>query len=124
MTTGGEVLFAADLSTILSAVALDRIRSSKVPENEVPIAGKEFSILEPRELPPCKAESGAFMAEKEWTRLFAHPYAKSSPETHGYLKPTKVTAPPYSTYAVPFWWMLRKNQKDIDPVTTRALAAG
>lgn len=94
--------------------ALDRIRSSKVPENEISSAGREFSILPPNELPPCQAESGAFMAEKEWTRLFEHPYTKTSPDTHGHLKPTKVTAAPYSTYAVPFWWMLRKNQKEID----------
>jgi hypothetical protein len=94
--------------------ALDRIRMSKVPEDEVPFAGKQFSLLQPKELPPCKAESGGFMAENEWTRLFEHPYAKSSPETHGHLKPTKITVPAYSTYAVPFWWMLKKNQKEID----------
>src|SRR5260221_9564659 len=94
--------------------ALDRIRSSKVPADEVPFAGKDFAILRPEQLPPCKAESGAFMAEKDWTRRFEHPYARSSSKTHGHLEPTEITAPAFSTYAVPFWWMLRKNQKDID----------
>lgn len=85
-----------------------------MPEDEVPFADMQFAILRPSQLPPCKAESGAFMAEKEWTRLFEHPYARSSPETHGHLLPTEFTAAPFSTYAVPFWWMLRKNQKVID----------
>ena len=94
--------------------SLDRIRVSKLPEDEVPLAGKEFATLRPAQLPPCKAESGAFMAEKAWTRLFEHPYARTSQATHGHLQPTEFAAAPYSSYAVPFWWMLKKNQKAID----------
>jgi ATP-dependent exoDNAse (exonuclease V) alpha subunit len=55
------------------------------------------------------------MNEAEWLRIFEHPYVGSSDAaaTHGHLKPTRVSVPPYSTFAVPFWWMLRKNQKAI-----------
>ena len=79
------------------------------------LSGRCFSSLTVAELPPCRAESGAFMNEVEWRRLFEHPYAGSSDAAaaHGHLKPTRVSVPPYSTFAVPFWWMLRKDQKAI-----------
>jgi len=95
--------------------SLDRIRQEKQPEVEEALSGRCFSTLKPQELPPCKAESGAFMNEKEWTRVFEHPYKDiaSAAATHGHLKPTPVPVPPYSTFAVPFWWMLRGNQKAI-----------
>ena len=54
--------------------SLDRIRQEKDPEAEQRLSGRCFSTLSPAELPPCKAESGAFMNEKEWVRVFEHPY--------------------------------------------------
>lgn len=44
-----------------------------------------------------------------------HPY-KDIPKaaaTHGYPEPTLIPVPPYSTFAVPFWWMLQGNQRAI-----------
>lgn len=95
--------------------SLDRIRQEKEPANEEPLSGRCFSTLKESELPPCKAESGAFMNEKAWLRLFEHPFQEipAAAATHGHLKPTSVPTPPYSTFAVPFWWMLRSNQKAI-----------
>ncbi|MDE0433777.1 MAG: AAA family ATPase [Bryobacterales bacterium] len=51
-----------------------------------------------------------------WARLFKHPYAeiKKATETHGHLKPTLVKVPSFATFAVPFAWMLRSEQKAID----------
>ena len=71
---------------------------------------------EPDELPACKAESGAFMNDEEWSRRFVHPYAgiKKAEETHGHLKPTLVKIPSYATFVVPFAWMLKSEQKAID----------
>jgi len=97
-------------------VALDRIREEKDDAALDAIAGVSWDKLSPSELPPCKAESGAFMNEHEWVRRFEHPYAaiKKAADTHGYLKPTSVKVPPYSAFAVPFGWMLKGEQAGID----------
>ncbi|NTX39157.1 AAA family ATPase [Myxococcus sp. CA033] len=96
--------------------ALDRIREERDDAREDALAGTRWSMLTPDELPACKAESGAFMNEEEWTRRFVHPYAgiKKADETHGHLKPTLVKIPRYATFVVPFAWMLRSEQKAID----------
>lgn len=96
--------------------ALDRIRLERDDAREDALAGKRWSTLDPDELPACKAESGAFMNEEEWSRRFVHPYAgiKKAEETHGHLKPTLVRVPSYATFVVPFAWMLRSEQKAID----------
>lgn len=96
--------------------ALDRIREERDDAREDAQAGKRWSTLDPDELPACKAESGAFMNEAEWSRRFVHPYAgiKKAEETHGHLKPTLVRVPSYATFVVPFAWMLRSEQKAID----------
>ncbi|MFK3648021.1 AAA family ATPase [Lysobacter enzymogenes] len=96
--------------------ALDRIREERDDAREDAIAGKLWSSLGPDELPACKAESGAFMNGEEWSRVFVHPYAgiKKAEETHGHLKQTQVKIPSYATFVVPFAWMLRSEQEDID----------
>lgn len=97
-------------------VALDRIREERDDAREDALAGKRWCTIEPDELPACKAESGAFMNEDEWTRRFIHPYVdfKKAADTHGHLRPTLVKVPPYSTFVVPFAWMLRSEQDGID----------
>ena len=97
-------------------LSLRRIREQRKDEHESKIAGSSFSELESKEQPPCKAESGAFMNTDEWTRRFEHPYAEGdkTASTHGHLRPTNVKVPPFSTFAVPFWWMLRSSQNGID----------
>ena len=63
------------------------------------------------------------MSPVEWTRRFKHPYSTSklAKETHGQLRPTSVPVPPFSTFAVPFAWMLRNNQDDIEERIARPL---
>lgn len=97
-------------------VALDRIREEKDDAALDMIAGVGWDELAQEQLPPCKAESGAFMNEKEWLRRFDHPYAgiKKAAETHGHLKPTTVKVPPFAAFAVPFGWMLKSEQAAID----------
>lgn len=96
--------------------ALDRIREERDDVREDALAGKRWNTLDPDQLPPCKAESGAFMNEEEWSRRFVHPYAdiKKADDTHGYLKPTLVKVPSYATFVVPFAWMLRSEQDALD----------
>jgi hypothetical protein len=93
--------------------ALERVRKDKNEPAETAIAGRTWADLAPEQLPPCIAEGGGFMSQREWSRLFSHPYAKNrhAVETHGHLRPTTLQVPAYATFAVPFRWMLRRNQE-------------
>lgn len=95
---------------------LERIRKARDDDAEDALLGQAFADLSPTQLPPCTAESGGFMNEREWWRIAEHPYQgnKKTEETHGHLKPTRIAIPPYSTFAVPFLWMLRDSQEKID----------
>lgn len=80
------------------------------------LAKQPWDKLKPDQMPPCIAESGGFMSPKPWKRVISHPYQnnKKCEYTHGHLKPTSVITPPFSTFAVPFWWMLKENQAKIN----------
>jgi hypothetical protein len=97
-------------------VALDRIRTERKDEAEDKLAGHPWESLTAEQLPPCKAEGGGFMGANEWIRKVSHPYQdiESCAKTHGHLKETKIKVPPYTTFALPFNWMLRSSQKSID----------
>lgn len=103
--------------------ALKRVREERDDAHEDALAGRSWSEIDPDALPPCKAESGAFMNPDEWTRRFKHPYAmaKKVAETHGHLLPTLLKIPPYSTGVVPFAWMLRSEQEAIDATLAEPL---
>jgi len=96
-------------------LALDRVRESRDDAYEETIAGRHWADLDPDALPPCRQEAGAFMSAREWTRVLQHPYQESSKaqDTHGHLRPTPVKVPPFSTFAVPFAWMTRRDQEEI-----------
>lgn len=102
--------------------ALPRIRESKA-DGEQALAGHSFAKLTQAQLPPCKAESGFFMSPQPWMREFEHPYTKNKNcvETHGDLKVRKLAVPAWSAISVPFNWMLRRRQKDIDAKMVKAL---
>ena len=97
-------------------IDLDRIRLERKDDREDELNRRPFWELEETDIPPCKADSGAFMNAEAWWRTFNHPYQniKKAEATHGKLVPTPIKVPPYSTFAVPFYWMLRENQKAID----------
>src|SRR2546423_14991939 len=97
-------------------IDLDRIRTERKDAEEDLTHGKPFWDLKDGELPACLADSGGFMNEKTWWRTFKHPYQtiKSANATHGKLKNSPIKVPPYSTFAVPFRWMLRQNEKAIE----------
>src|SRR5262249_39216934 len=74
-------------------VDLDRIRKERLEHKELTLAGKWFGDIPPADLPPCQAESGAFMSAREWVRIVQHPYVEGdkTQATHGHLLPTKLT---------------------------------
>jgi hypothetical protein len=92
-------------------LALDRIHEERDDERQELVAGEHWADLADGDLPPCKAESGAFMTERGWTREVKHPYQNSdkAAATHGHLRPTTISVPPHSTFSVPFNRMLVEN---------------
>lgn len=96
-------------------LALDRIREERDDARESELAGRHWGDLADGTLPPCRQEATAFMSEREWTRVIAHPYqeGKKTQDTHGHLRPTSVVVPPHTTFAVPFASLMRRNQEEI-----------
>ncbi|MCV9933029.1 ATP-dependent RecD-like DNA helicase [Flavobacterium sp. LS1R47] len=94
---------------------LPRILSEKNDTVEEQNAGKLWNEIQDTFLPPCKAEGGAFMNTMAYKRTFNHPYSRPNGKEipHSALKPTTFTIPPFSSFAVPFWWMLKNNQKEL-----------
>ncbi|MBC3759706.1 AAA family ATPase [Hyunsoonleella sp. SJ7] len=94
---------------------LPRIYADKNDKEEDKIADKHWSTLQQNQLPPCKAEGASFMSALKYNRTFQHPYYKPNGKDvpHNALKPTTISVPPFSSFAVPFWWMLRGNQNTI-----------
>jgi hypothetical protein len=96
-------------------IHLSRIQKEKDEMAEEKVAGNPWHELKDGFLPPCKAEGGAFMSTVPYDRVFDHPYNKPGKKDipHLVLKPTSIKVPPYSSFAVPFWWMLRGNQSSL-----------
>jgi hypothetical protein len=90
---------------------LPRIYEEKKDNEE---ACKPWWELKPTELPPCKAEGGAFMNSKAYRRSFKHPYKEYAKANHSHLERTEFEVPPFSVFSVPFWWMLNQNQQQIN----------
>lgn len=104
-------------------LCLPRIREGKNIEAEMKMAGASFAELASDALPPCIEESGGFMNEKEWRRTFTHPYSsiKAAAATHASLRPTTFAVPAFSTFAVPFRWMLRSNAEQTEALIGRPI---
>lgn len=81
-------------------------------EQECSLAGKSLKDLSEDNYPVCIGERAVFMAPFTINRTLSHPYAESSPDTHGHLKPTRIQMPAFSAAAVPYHWMLKENAKD------------
>ncbi|TCD28643.1 hypothetical protein EZ456_04435 [Pedobacter psychrodurus] len=95
-------------------IHLPRILKEKKDQLEDLHANNDWASLPEGFLPPCQAEGGAFMNINPYSRMFNHPYNRKGKDIpHSALKPTPITVPAFSSFAVPFWWMLKINQKDI-----------
>lgn len=92
-----------------ACLILDRIADERDDDHEESLAGKSIENMDEMEWPVCVEERGMFMAPFEHTKTVEHPYAKSSPNTHGHFKPTLFQNPAYTANAVPFKWMLKDN---------------
>ncbi|TNE43157.1 MAG: RNA helicase [Deltaproteobacteria bacterium] len=92
---------------------LPRVAEGKDDTKEIELAGCSFEELEQKQLPPCINERGGFMAPFALVQRKKHPYAESSPKTHGHFASTPYTIRPYSAACVPFRWMLEKNSPEL-----------
>jgi hypothetical protein len=92
-----------------SRLILPRVGEGKRDEIELRCAQKRLEELSASDLPPCVGERVSFMAPFDLPRMLRHPYAETSPETHGHFAPTSFVQPAYSAAGVPFRWMLRRN---------------
>src|SRR5215813_522124 len=92
-----------------ACLKLKGIAESKREVEEEKIQGKSVEELLQLQLrlPPCVKERATFMANFAFTRQAEHPYAETSPTTHGHFRPTSLRHPAYSAAAVPFRWMMR-----------------
>lgn len=81
-------------------------------ESEQNLAGQLLKDLDEKDYPICIGERATFMSPFNIYKTLAHPYASSSPSTHGHLLPTRINFPSYAAAAVPYNWMLKQNAKD------------
>ena len=81
-------------------------------EQEQSLAGQLLSNLSEEQYPVCIGERATFMAPFSIHKTLTHPYALSSTNTHGHLKPTRVQFPAFAAAAVPYHWMLKENAKE------------
>lgn len=81
-------------------------------EQEESVKGQWLKDLEENQFPVCVGERATFMANFNFYKTLHHPYAESSPNTHGHLKPTRVQFPAFSAAAVPYNWMLKEKAKE------------
>lgn len=81
-------------------------------EQEQLFAGQLISNLTEEEYPVCIGERATFMAPFAIHKTISHPYAISSPNTHGHLKPTRLQFPAFAAAAIPYHWMLKENAKE------------
>ena len=96
-----------------ACLKLKRIGQSRNDLAEHNVRGQSIEDLNPEDWPCCIPERAMFMAPFEYTRTASHPYAKSSPDTHGHFEPTPLRHPRYSAPAVPFRWMLSENAEKL-----------
>ena len=92
-----------------ACLKLPRIAESKDEASEIRLASKHFKDLRDFEVPSCLREGSAFMSQHPLVRYHEHPYWKSSPKSHGHIRPTPINYRPYSAPSLPFRWMLRES---------------
>jgi len=99
-----------------ACLILKNCSKSRDDEKEQSLAGKSIEHLSEDDFPVCVAERGTFMSPFGFTRELNHPYVERSPNSHGHLKGTKVYFPAYSAAAVPYYWTLKENAKELSKI--------
>ena len=96
-----------------ACLILKNCSKNRDDDEENAVAGKLLKDLDENQFPTCVGERGFFMANFGVERKITHPYSTFSPNSHGHLKPTTIHFPAYSIAAVPYFWTLKQNSKDL-----------
>lgn len=102
-----------NVSSNSACLVLKNCAQKRNDKEEQRIAGKSIEGLEESQYPPCVGERATFNASFQYYKTLKHPYVKSSPSTHGHLKPTRVLFPAYSAASVPYFSMRQENAEII-----------
>ena len=94
-------------------MVLKGIREERNDAAENELAGRPWSELSEKELPPCLRERGAALNAKPYTIMSRHPFAGSSSSTHGHFDWNQFQLPHYSVQAVPFRWTRKEDAQEI-----------
>ena len=90
-----------------ACLKLVNIAESKVEADEDAVRGQSLRDMTPSDFPPCVKERATFMAPFPLERFHAHPYVKTSPDTHAHFRPTRLHYPAYAAAGLPFRWMMK-----------------
>ncbi|OGU74218.1 MAG: hypothetical protein A2V93_07945 [Ignavibacteria bacterium RBG_16_34_14] len=96
-----------------ACLILKNCSKNRNDEKESSFANQSIKNLEESHFPVCVSERGTFMANFGFDRKITHPYSVSSPGSHGNLKETTVHFPAYSAAAVPYYWLSKRNTKEL-----------
>jgi len=96
-----------------ACLILKNCAQSRDDEKESRLRGTSIESLEEEDYPVCVSERAIFMSPFNIQKTLIHPYTSSSKESHGRLRPTKVTFPKFSAAAVPYNWMLKENAEKL-----------
>ena len=92
---------------------LHNISERKDENKEETYAGKDWNSLKQDQLPACVGENGGFMNEKPYKRIFKHVYAFGE-TPHAKLLPTTIELKPYSFFGIPFRYLSRDYQEELN----------
>ena len=94
-------------------MVLKGIREKRKDSVEEAVAGRGWSELSYTELPACLTEHGAALNAEAYSHRSRHPFAHSSPETHGHFAENEFRLPPYSVQTIPFRWTRKEDAENI-----------
>lgn len=94
----------------MACLVLKGIGAKRNDTEEMKHRGESLEVIPETERPCCISERGFFMAPFELTRIKKHPYAETSPKTHGHFRETTLRHPMFSADAVPFRWMQKPER--------------
>lgn len=93
---------------VLPSIAMEK------NDDEDKFAGKAWHVIPASQWPACAGENGGFMSPDGFTKIFVHNYAKNRNLPHAKLLPTPIDIPPYTAVGVPFRYMSKNFEVDMN----------
>ena len=90
-----------------ACLKLINIANFKNESEEQALAAQPLNGIATEHYPPCVKERATFMTPFPLHNFHEHPYVKTSPDTHGHFRPTRLLYPAYGAAALPFRWLMK-----------------